>query len=147
MKFVRFVMFSSERELLLYKKQKNKKQKTKQNKKQKNKKQKQKQKQIKTVNNFTVKSMHQRIYHQQIKKWVKSSFFQNLKFAKRKFLQPSPWECISCIRHMAYAFSLLVCGSNIKSCDPYVVKVTMHIYYIYNYCYSAALKFKPQHDV
>ena len=50
MKFVRFVMFSSERELLLHKKQKTKN-KTKQNKKTK----KQKQKQIKTVNNFTVK--------------------------------------------------------------------------------------------
>ena len=66
MKFVRFVMFSSERELLLHKKQKtkNKKQKTKQNKKTKT-------KTNKSCEQFYSQSMHQRIYHQQIKKWVK----------------------------------------------------------------------------
>lgn len=130
MKFVRFVMFSSERDLLLHKKQ--------------NKTNKQKSKTNKNCEKFNSQSMPQRIYHQQIKKWVKLSFCQNLKFAKRKFLQPSPWECISCIWHMECALSLfLVCGSNIKSWDPHVAKVTMHIYYFYNYCYSTALKFKP----
>ena len=59
MKFVRFVMFSSERELLLHKKQK-----TKQNKKTKT-------KTNKSCEQFYSQSMHQRIYHQQIKKWVK----------------------------------------------------------------------------
>ena len=84
MKFVRFVMFSSERELLLHKKQKNKKTK---NKKQKTKNKKQKNKKTKTNKNceqFYSQSMYQRIYHQQIKKWVKVEFLPKFEIHKEK---------------------------------------------------------------